>query len=85
MKLADARPNRGYACVVSSAGAESDEHAEGDEDARQTPIPVVLHDAAGVDLSQIDWMLSLSPRERLRALTDYTESLARLMSNGPRH
>jgi hypothetical protein len=36
-------------------------------------------DAAGVDLTQIDWMLSLTPFERLQVLYETTASLARLM------
>ena len=36
-------------------------------------------DAAGVDLTQIDWMLSLTPRERLLVLYETARSLARLM------
>ncbi|MEM1033427.1 MAG: hypothetical protein AAF928_02255 [Myxococcota bacterium] len=37
------------------------------------------HDEAGVDLSQIDAMLALSPRERLRCLFETARSLARLV------
>lgn len=40
-----------------------------------------LHDEAGVDLSQIDMMLALTPRERLAALFVTASSLARLMPN----
>ena len=36
-------------------------------------------DAAGVDVTLIDWMLNLSPRERLEALFQYASSTARLM------
>lgn len=38
-------------------------------------------DASGVDLTQIDWMLSLSPLERLSALYETAASLARLMNH----
>lgn len=36
-------------------------------------------DAAGVDLTQIDWMLSLTPFERLQVLYETAASLERLM------
>jgi hypothetical protein len=36
-------------------------------------------DAAGVDLTQIDLMLAMTPRERLEALYEAARSLARLM------
>ena len=36
-------------------------------------------DAAGVDLTQIDWMLSLTPFERLQVLYGTAASLARLI------
>lgn len=36
-------------------------------------------DAAGVDVTLIDWMLNLSPRGRLEALFQYASSTARLM------
>ena len=36
-------------------------------------------DSAGVDLTQIDWMLSLTPYERLQVLYETSASLARLM------
>jgi hypothetical protein len=38
-----------------------------------------LHDEAGVDLTQIDMMLALTPAERLEALFVTASSLARLM------
>jgi hypothetical protein len=38
-----------------------------------------LHDEAGVDLTQIDLMLALTPGERLAALFVTASSLARLM------
>jgi hypothetical protein len=37
------------------------------------------YDAAGVDLTLIDWMLSLSPRERLEALSIHGRSIGRLL------
>lgn len=40
-------------------------------------------DASGVDLTQIDWMLSLTPLERLSALYETAASLARLMDHAP--
>lgn len=39
------------------------------------------YDEDGVDLSLIRWMLSLSPRERLRALDDHGRSLARVLGS----
>ena len=38
-------------------------------------------DEAGVDLTQIDIMLALTPRERLRMLYESAASLARLMGD----
>ena len=38
-------------------------------------------DASGVDLTQIDWMLSLTPLERLSVLYETAASLARLMND----
>lgn len=38
-----------------------------------------LHDDAGVDLSQIDMMLAISPAERLATMYETARSLARLM------
>ncbi len=38
-------------------------------------------DASGVDLTQIDWMLSLTPLERLSTLYETAASLARLMNH----
>jgi len=35
-------------------------------------------DATGVDVTLIDWMLSLTPRQRLEALFEYATSIARL-------
>jgi hypothetical protein len=38
-------------------------------------------DASGVDVTQIDWMLSLTPLERLSALYETATSLARLLNH----
>ena len=45
-------------------------------------IPEAEHDDAGVDLTQIDMMLAMTPRERLRFLYDTASSLGRLMPHG---
>ena len=39
------------------------------------------YDEDGVDVSLIRWMLSLTPRERLRAVDDHSRSLARMLSD----
>jgi hypothetical protein len=39
------------------------------------------YDEAGVDVTQIDLMLSLTPRERLEHLYEAASSLARLMKH----
>jgi hypothetical protein len=52
--------------------------ARGDAD---LDVPPSTHDAAGVDLTQIDMMLALTPRERLRFLYVTAFSLGRLMPN----
>jgi hypothetical protein len=44
-------------------------------DARHTDA----FDTAGVDVTLIDWMLSLTPKQRLDALFDYASSTARLL------
>jgi len=41
-----------------------------------------VFDARGVDLTQIDMMLRLTPRERLEALYVTASSLARLINDG---
>ena len=41
--------------------------------------PMGLHDEAGVDLTQIDMMLAMTPRERLQFLYETASSLGRLM------
>ncbi|MCA9625310.1 MAG: hypothetical protein KC731_40085 [Myxococcales bacterium] len=41
------------------------------------------HDEAGVDLSQIEAMLALSPAERLAVLYETALSLSRLMPHDP--
>ena len=43
-----------------------------------------LCDESGVDISQIDRMLSLTPRERLTTLAEYTKSIARFSPHAPR-
>jgi hypothetical protein len=46
-----------------------------------TPAPPALpapHEASGVDVSLIRWMLSLSPEERLAVLQGFTDSVAEL-------
>jgi hypothetical protein len=48
----------------------------------QDDVPPSTHDAAGVDLTQIDMMLALTPRERLRFLYVTALSLGRLMPDG---
>jgi hypothetical protein len=42
------------------------------------------YDEDGVDRSLIRWMLSLTPRDRLRVLEDHNRSLMRIL-NGPAH
>jgi hypothetical protein len=42
------------------------------------------YDERGVDVTQIDRMLSLSPLERLQALDAQRRSIARLVGHGPR-
>ena len=41
------------------------------------------HDEAGVDLTLIRWMLSLSPAERLQVLQDNLYSILRLRGDDP--
>lgn len=41
--------------------------------------PMDIHDEAGVDLTQIDMMLAMTPRERLQFLFVTASSLGRLM------
>jgi hypothetical protein len=43
-----------------------------------------LHDAAGIDVSQIDRMLALTPRERLAVLETSADSLCRVMRRAER-
>jgi hypothetical protein len=45
---------------------------------------VRTHDDAGVDLTQIDLMLAMTPRQRLDALYTTASSLARLMRDADR-
>jgi len=44
-------------------------------------LPAGAYDAAGVDVTLVDWMLSLSPRERLEALFVHATSIARLLAD----
>lgn len=39
-----------------------------------------LHDSDGVDVTLIQWMLSLTPKERLQALQQNIRSIMRLRS-----
>jgi hypothetical protein len=57
----------------------STERVEADKDIQR--FNANSFDSAGVDLTQIDWMLSLTPRERLRVLYEAATSLSRLMGN----
>jgi hypothetical protein len=41
------------------------------------------YDARGVDVTQIDGMLALSPRERLRVLEAQCREVLRLLGHGP--
>jgi hypothetical protein len=41
----------------------------------------VAFDEAGVDVTQVDLLLAMTPRERLKMLYDTAFSLARLMRN----
>jgi len=41
-------------------------------------------DARGVDIGQVDWMLSLTPRERLSALETHLRGLVPLLPDAPR-
>ncbi|NIM01104.1 MAG: hypothetical protein GTO30_03425 [Acidobacteria bacterium] len=50
----------------------ADERPQGEIEAR-------VFDDAGVDLTQIDMMLSMTPRQRLETLYRTASSLARLM------
>jgi hypothetical protein len=45
--------------------------------------PLVLEAAKDVDLSLIDWALTMSPRERLRASTNAVRALARFGHASP--
>jgi len=44
----------------------------------------LAYDERGVDVTQIDWMLSLSPLERLHVLDAQRRSIARLVGHVPR-
>jgi hypothetical protein len=43
------------------------------------------YDARGVDVTQIDRMLALTPRERLRMLETHCRSILRLLGDEPPH
>lgn len=58
-------------CVVRFEGM-GDVPSEGNTETR-------THDDAGIDLTQIDMMLSMTPRQRLETLYHTASSLARLM------
>jgi len=64
---------------MSNSPAQSD--IEGSRDVIDKVIegldPLILEAAKEVDQTLLDWYLSLSPRERLRACTKATEALAR--------
>jgi hypothetical protein len=51
-------------------------------DAELRSLNAAAFDESGVDLTQIDLMLSLTPRERLVMLYESASSLARLMGDG---
>jgi hypothetical protein len=63
---------------MSQRRSEQPAEDRGLYDARQTEA----YDASGVDVTLIDWMLSLSPKERLDALYDAASSTARLSERG---
>lgn len=46
-----------------------------------TAMNAAAHDDAGVDITQIDMMLDLSPAERLEMLYETASSLSRLMTH----
>lgn len=52
-----------------------------DEDAIIASATAKAFDARGVDVTQIDWMLSLTPLERLAALETHTRSIVRLLGD----
>jgi hypothetical protein len=47
------------------------------------PLNRQAYSEDGVDLTLIRWMLSLTPYERLQALQQNVQSLARLCNEGP--
>jgi len=50
-------------------------------DAELEALNAGAFDDAGVDLTQVDWMLKLTPAERLSALYETALSLSRLMAH----
>ncbi len=58
--------------------SERDKHVGGDPLACYDARGTEAFDASGVDMTLIDWMLSLTPRERLQVLFDSATSTARL-------
>jgi len=64
-------------CYIADGMSRSESSAERELE----QLNAEAFDAAGVDLTQIDWMLALSPLERLSALYETAASLARLMSH----
>lgn len=54
-------------------------------DAQVAEATASAYDARGVDVTQIDRMLSLTPGERLQALEAHRRSIALLLGDAPRH
>lgn len=55
----------------------------GEEDRIIAEASREAHDARGVDVTQIDWMLSLTPRQRLAALEAHARSIAPWVPDAP--
>ena len=55
----------------------------GSTQTKNNPVDGQTHDEAGVDLTLIRWMLSLSPAERLQVLQDNLYSILRLRGGYP--
>ncbi len=66
-----------HRCDAKLARVDDREQAERELDA----INAGAHDDAGVDITQIDIMLALSPAERLEMLYQTASSLSRLMTD----
>ena len=62
--------------MLSSRSMDRAQNAKDQVDGR-------THDDAGVDLTLIRWMLSLSPAERLQVLQDNLYSILRLRGGNP--